>query len=1058
MDRRTFTMSANLDNGLAAGTQYIVTPNVLNVTKEIVDSFDIGVHSFAIIGTYGTGKSSFLLTFESDLLNKQGRTTLLADRHVLHSGEYEIINIVGDTRPLSELLTEKLKEKTDSDEVDTLALLSAYYNKLKKKRKMLVIAIDEFGKILEHAVKNNKEDELYFFQKFCELVNESSKKILLLVTLHQNFSAYSHTLDEIRRNEWNKVKGRFKEIVFAEPVEQLLYLAAEHISSEPDSDSESKAVEELYALAKERRFVSADIPFETIDRIYPMDVFAAYTLTRAIQRYGQNERSLFTFLHAQGKHSLTQFVPSANVTYNVAEVYDYVQSSFYSYLSEPHGGSAGWNALLMSIERVEGAAWNQAEMLVDAVKVVKAIGMLNLFGNAGFVFSVEDMATYAEKAMGVKGASSILHELIRLKIVRYAEYRQRLTLFEGTDINIEDEIAKAGLIVPRPVQYVDGIRAYFNNRVAPVKAYCYHRGTPRYFDYVQFESPENIVPVGERDGYVQMIFPSADNMYEKVLSFSRECPHANVFVYFKRTQDIIEHLYNIQKYRYIIDKVLVDKSDRVALREFRESIKHEQALLNKVLNDSMFAYSDDVVWIYKGEVRKVESLRDFNRLLSTVCDDIYSLTPVFDNELINKHKISSSIALAKAKYLQAMLEHGQDEELGFPKDKFPPEKTIYYSLLKNTGLHTIEGFADKPSNPDIETLWQTCESFLESTREKSRPLSELVKTLSSQPYKIKDGLLEFWLPTYLYIKRQDYSLFGENGQFIPNITMELFDLMKKHMGGFRVKAYAVDGVKIQLFNQYRKFLRLGDDSTIQSHSFIETIKPFLFFYTKQLNDYAKHTKNLPHKETILFREVLANAKDPEKAFLEDLPSALGYDDNKLNESGNVQDYCSLIQQAVAELRQCYTQLIDRIERGLIERLGLQSDDYSAYVEEIHQRLEGVNVNLLSHRHKEFFQHAMTRFESRTDWYQSICYVALGNQLYRMRDEDEVKLHSELLSLFRKCEDVAMLSKRGDKQIDKKEKEQADELEEKIGMLLTGNDDIDVYALMSILKRKLNIEQ
>ena len=76
----------------------------------------------------------------------------------------------------------------------------------------------------------------------------------------------------------------------------------------------------------------------------------------------------------------------------------------------------------------------------------------------------------------------------------------------------------------------------------------------------------------------------------------------------------------------------------------------------------------------------------------------------------------------------------------------------------------------------------------------------------------------------------------------------------------------------------------------------------------------------------------------------------------------------------------------------------------------------------------------------------------------MRDEDEVKLHSELLSLFRKCEDVAMLSKRGDKQIDEKEKEQADELEEKIGMLLTGNDDIDVYALMSILKRKLNIEQ
>ena len=114
--------------------------------------------------------------------------------------------------------------------------------------------------------------------------------------------------------------------------------------------------------------------------------------------------------------------------------------------------------------------------------------------------------------------------------------------------------------------------------------------------------------------------------------------------------------------------------------------------------------------------------------------------------------------------------------------------------------------------------------------------------------------------------------------------------------------------------------------------------------------------------------------------------------------------------------------------------------------------------LLTDKQRECYHHVMTEYDNRTQWYQSICYVALGNQLYRMRDEDEVKLHSELLSLFRKCEDVAMLSKRGDKQIDEKEKEQADELEEKIGMLLTGNDDIDVYALMSILKRKLNIEQ
>lgn len=42
-----------------------------------------------------------------------------------------------------------------------------------------------------------------------------------------------NTLTEVQRQEWNKVKGRFQEIVFNEPVEQLLYLAARRIKQAP---------------------------------------------------------------------------------------------------------------------------------------------------------------------------------------------------------------------------------------------------------------------------------------------------------------------------------------------------------------------------------------------------------------------------------------------------------------------------------------------------------------------------------------------------------------------------------------------------------------------------------------------------------------------------------------------------------------------------------------------------------------------------------------------------------------------------------------------------------
>lgn len=1056
MAKNTFTLSANIENGIAEGARYIVTPNVQKVLKEIVDGYHTGIHSFSVIGTYGTGKSAFILNLEKDLLKAQQDGNLLNPK-VLHDGRFEIVNVVGDVAPLSQLLYEKIRSLTDSKETDVLKLLNALYLKLKKQGKFLFIAIDEFGKVLEHAAKSNPEKEIYFFQKFTEFINAPSRDILLLTTLHQNFSVYAGKLSQAQKNEWNKVKGRFQEVVFAEPVEQLLFLAAEHISSELRYGVTDKGFRQIHALAVDRKFVSSDFPFDIACKLYPMDTFASYAITRAIQRYGQNERSLFSFLHSRGNSSISAFCPSANTTYSLSNVYDYVVNTFHSYLNDANSDSTGWGAIRIAIERVEGSDWKTSGEMLDAIKIVKSIGMINLFGNAGFTFNLPDATTYAELALGIERSSVILHRLQGLKIIRYAEYKKRVILFEGTDINIEEEIEKARLTVAKPQNIIDDMRVYFNNRVTPVKACFYHRGTPRYFEYDMRETPELIVPTGDTDGFVQMIFPKSERAFHEVCEFSKDCEMALIFAFFNNSEELSEHLYNIQKYRYIIEKVLVDKSDRVALKELAQLIEYEKTLLNKLLNESMFSYDGNVVWVYKGKTKDVKSQSDFNKLLSEVCDDIYSKTPVINNELFNKYKLSSNISGAKAKYLQALLDNPDKEDLGFDKEKFPPEKTIYYTLLKNTGLHLNGEFADAPTNTGIKTLWDACEDFLHSTMERPRKVSELIKTLSTQPYKIKDGVLEFWLPTYLFIKRQDYALYGQNGQYIPNFNLELLDLMKKHMGEFKIKAYSVDGLKIQLFNQYRKFLSLDDSKSIKGSTFIETIKPFLFFYSKQLNEYAKLTNSLSHEETIKFRNVLAKAKDPEKAFLEDLPKALGYDDEMLRDKNAMQEYCATIQRAVSELRGCYNQLIDRIEENLIERLGLESPDYSEYIDEIHKRLCRLKQHILTPRQKEFYQHAMTRFEKRNEWYQSICYAVLDAPLDRLRDEQEPKLHDDLVFLFKECEQKAVLSESLNYRIDEAEETRSKELEAKIGAILTGNKNLDIYTLMRVLQKHLDNE-
>ena len=508
-------------------------------------------------------------------------------------------------------------------------------------------------------------------------------------------------------------------------------------------------------------------------------------------------------------------------------------------------------------------------------------------------------------------------------------------------------------------------------------------------------------------------------------------------------------------------------------------MEYEKVVLNKSISDSLFAYNGDVTWIFKGEEREVCSLRDFNQLLSVVCDEIYSQTPVMNNELFNKHKLSASISSAKGKYLAALLNQSNEQDLGFPGDKFPPEKTIYYSLLKSTGLHVNGEFADVPSNEGIMPLWDACEEFLKSTTFKPRKISELIKKLSAKPYKLKQGFLDFWIPTYLYIKKQDFSLYGTNGAYIPNINMEFFELLQKHPGEYLVKAFDVTGVKVQIFNQYRKFLNVEAMGSIKSDDFIETIKPFFFFYNKRLNDYAKHTRKFNHEQTVRFRDTLARAKDPEKTFFEDLPEALGYDKEALQNPDKVQEFCYVINRAVKELRSCYSDMIDRVEGRLLETLGIESYDYSEYVVEIRKRLAHVKEYLLTDRLKEFYQHVMAEFDNRNEWYQSICYTALEQPLERLRDEQEEKLIDSLIMLFHECEKYSDISKvAGDEsdeiysldlvstkgsnihsqtfRLPESEMQKAEELEKSIDKLLegSGNDNVSICTLLKILNKKL----
>ena len=177
------------------------------------------------------------------------------------------------------------------------------------------------------------------------------------------------------------------------------------------------------------------------------------------------------------------------------------------------------------------------------------------------------------------------------------------------------------------------------------------------------------------------------------------------------------------------------------------------------------------------------------------------------------------------------------------------------------------------------------------------------------------------------------------------------------------------------------------------------------------------------------------------------------------------------------MRSCYSQLIDRLEIHLVDGLGLESADYNEYVAEIRERLSNVKVHLLTEKQKEFYHHAMTEYDNRTQWYQSICYPVLEHKLESLRDEEEDKLADDLIYLFRECEKYADISKKAIADNDlaysfdmvtntgsnirtqtyilsEKDKDKASVLERKINEILSGDNNVDVCTLLEILNKKV----
>jgi len=970
---------------------YIVTPNAERTNDSITDNVKRGQKAFNLVGSFGTGKSSFLLALERSITGKRNYLKTGFD------GKSKVVKLVGEYCSLIGALNEEFSVSKDFEGNQKL-FNSIYkeYDKVQKKNGALFIILDEFGKYLEYAVQNNTSKEVYFLQKLAEFVNAKNRNIILITSIHQNILSYSNGLSKEQRDEWKKVQGRFFNLPFNEPIEQLLFLAGK--ASNPNikpkkSFSNLVSAHNVFAISQKK-------VKELENSLYPLSVISAYVMAESLQRYGQNERSLFTFLNSI---FFSQFKKEGK-KFELSHLYDYLYQDFYTFIVDKTNPDFNrWSAIRIAVER--------AESIVDldyktADALIKSLGLLAIFSKAGSIINKAFFVEYLGPNFSKPIIKRTLDLLERNKIIRFSRFDQSYKLFEGTDLDIERAILEAENKIDE-IDVLKKLNFHFDFSVQIAKAETYRKGTPRLFKFQLTNSPSIDVPKNEFDGFINLIF-SENTLSEGEMGILTQKNLPILYGYFTNTSEISATLKEIEKTEEVLRNI-EDENDRVAKRELNIIIKSNKNLLQHYVMDSL--YSTKVSWFDNGAPVRINSGQQFNQALSNIVQRAYPDTPTLHSELINRHKVSGSISAARKNFWNALVNSYQEEDLGFPNNKWPAEKTIYYTLFKNTTIHRMEGGQwqlGEPSKEDFAPLWQMSLRFLDSSRNARKCITEFQELLGTAPIKLKRGVIDFWIPTFLFIKRGDFALYNNNG-FVPYIDEHILYMITRNPKEYFVKSFVLNDLRLKLFNKYRCLLKQDGLKTMDNDSFIESIRPLLVFY-KNLNQYAKTTKSISERGTRL-REAIAKATDPEEAFFEKMPAALGYSLSELSTNDQLfEDYIIDFQNHIEEIKNSFPNLLRRIESFICNEIIGKEVSFEEYSEILRNRYALIKEYHLKAHQKSLYWRISSNFNDRDSYLMALGHSILNKSLERINDFDEASMKIELAKIIRELDNLVDLNK------------------------------------------------
>jgi len=975
-----FLRSINLANDWnkkESSSGYIITPNVSQSLERISQGLIIPKEqrAFSLIGPYGSGKSAFAVFLcqllgsdqphsikAMEVLSKES-TQFSLDKEkikVVKKDEkgYLPIAITARRRPISQLLLEgileavfKLKQTQTVNQLisrmqealekkywrDSATILQFLIDTKKEAKKQhhsgLLVLIDEAGKTLEYALQDRSGGDVYIFQEIAELANrQQDVPILFLIILHQMFDDYVELSDRTIRNEWAKVQERFQSIQFSESAGTTIRMVAKAIlhKKQLSKKIESEVTEELLALKKTDVPLPIGIDFETFKKLatqaWPLHPSVLLSIPHLFRRLAQNERSIFSYLTSLEPFGFQEYLKKElhkkEHFIRLKDIYSYLLANFEVGLSRlPHA-----KRLLEANDIIH----SKAQLTSDQVELIRTTALLNVLGEMCSLGATPQMLTCS--ASNISEVEDKLEKLRKQSILTHRRLDSTYRVWEGSDVDIHARMkeARRKLKIEGKSLY-ETLSHHLPSRSMVARRHSLETGAHRYFkvSYAERinESGEKLIEsIDSAAGLVLVLLPQADYNTTR-LKIEQVTQSQNRLIVALPMQ--------IDALRGIVEEVAclkwVEKNteelrdDRVARRELSlrlaEGEQKIAQLLQTLLDPRPAPVGNSCQWYWEGKDHTPRNPVDVTRLLSEACDQIYIQSPCVRNELVARRKISSAASSARRCLLEKMLTHVEHERLGI--EGYPPERSIYESVLHATGIHVRDNqsgqwkFQAPPKkNPmKLYSCWNLIEKEIFSKQIQRVELKHLFEKLLDVPYGLPDGIHPILFAAFFIQNQDDLFLYRENS-FIPDVQSAHFELLQRRPDLFSVSGARLEGIRKEVVDRLAKGLNQPPKTACVVRALFKTLQTL-----------PQVTLKSTRFEDILglkMKDCLLQARSPEELLFNDLPICYGLDPFRGNETraGDIEVFFDKLNKSLSILQEHASNLLNQVRDNLLKKCDL----------------------------------------------------------------------------------------------------------------------------------------